>query len=196
MSSLGTYGVMRKQVFVSHEDNVSHAFFPRQAHTNVVVRVEDGSVPLEACDALLTTNPKLTLGIHTRDCAPICFGDGTQVAVAHVGWRGLCGGIIENVLAHFEYAPGEVFVGPFLHSFEIQKDACYDAVTEKFGKEFLREDEGRLLFDFKGAIASLLPSTTAWDGRNTEFDQELPSYRHKRTLSHIITTVSLRDESR
>ncbi len=182
---------MNVQISVALAETVQGVRMPKQAHTSIVREVSRVEVMKEACDALLTTNRDIVIGVHTRDCAPICFGDGTKVAVAHVGWRGLCGGIIENVLAHFESEPTEVFVGPFLHTFEIQKDECHEAIVGRFGERFLTESQGKLMFNFKDAIALLLPHTTAWDGRNTETDATLPSHRHKRALGHIITSVQL-----
>lgn len=180
---------MNAHVKVYQLDHIPGVVMPRQAHTSLVREVHQGDEVSDVCDALMTTNPKIVIGVHTRDCAPICFSNGEKVAVAHVGWRGLTTNLIENVLLHFEGEPTEVFVGPFLHTFEIQKDVCYDAIIKKFGKKFLRDDEGRLMFDFKGAIASLLPPHTIFDLRDTKNNSSLPSHRHKRTLGHIITTV-------
>ena len=102
--------------------------------------------------------------------------------------------MIEAVMAHFDSKETEVFVGPFLHSFEIQKDFCYDAVVKKFGEKFLIEEDGILTFNFKDAIASLLSQHAVFDPRNTETDTTLPSHRHKRALGHIITIAKLKTE--
>ena len=180
---------MHVAVHVSDTDSDTGIVMPEQCHSSVVKVVESGTDDRKACDALVTTNMELTLGIHTRDCAPICFADGERIATAHVGWHGLCGGIIENVLRVMEKKNLEVFVGPHLHAFEIQKDFCYDAVVKKFGNTFLNETNGKLTFQFKDAIASLLPIMTTYDERDTAVSVELPSYRHKRMFGHIITTV-------
>lgn len=65
---------------------------------------------LEAADAARTRVPGLTLTVRTADCLSVIFispDDG--IAVAHAGWRGLVGGILENTAATFE-SPGEVHV--------------------------------------------------------------------------------------
>lgn len=186
---------MKYKVFVSSESECASLTMPHQIHSTTVIEVRSKEEQRRVGDAIITHNPHITLGVHTRDCAPICFGDDDKVAVAHVGWRGLTSGLIENVLLHFDVLPKEVFVGPFLHSFEVKKDECYDEIMAKFGEVFFRMEDGRIIFNFKHALASLLPVHTVWDGRDTEHTQELPSHRHKRTLGHIITTVSLRDET-
>lgn len=52
-------------------------------------------------DAARTRAPGEVLAILTADCLPVlfCAGDGSEVAAAHAGWRGLCAGVLENTLA-------------------------------------------------------------------------------------------------
>jgi YfiH family protein len=51
-------------------------------------------------DALVTDENDLLLTLFFADCLPILLADDTHhiVAVAHAGWRGLVGGLIENTL--------------------------------------------------------------------------------------------------
>ncbi|HEX7325459.1 MAG TPA: peptidoglycan editing factor PgeF [Rhodanobacteraceae bacterium] len=52
-------------------------------------------------DAAATRAHGVVLAIQTADCLPVLFaaGDGSAIAAAHAGWRGLCAGVLENTLA-------------------------------------------------------------------------------------------------
>lgn len=166
---------------------------PRLCHGEKIVNVrsfDDGS---EDCDALMTANTTLALGIRTADCAPICFGDGKKIGIAHVGWRGLCLGLIEKMMREFDRDSLEVFVGPRLDSFEIKKDLCYESIYVKFDKQFFSREEDKIFFHFKDAIASCLPKHTIFDERSTGVDVTLPSYRRDKTSKRLLTVVQFKN---
>jgi polyphenol oxidase len=66
-----------------------------QVHENQLVSAE-----LPQADAMVTKTKGLGLVILTADCLPVfCVSsDGLLVGVAHAGWRGLAGGILENTV--------------------------------------------------------------------------------------------------
>ena len=61
----------------------------------------------------------------TADCLPVlfCDRDGTRVAAAHAGWRGLAGGVVESALRAMGVAPDRVlaWLGPAIEqdTFEV-----------------------------------------------------------------------------
>ena len=153
--------------------------------------VATGEESLENCDAAVTLVREFSLGIRTRDCAPICLGDGRRIGIAHVGWQGYSLGLIEKILPYFDPEKVSIYVGPFLNAFEIKRDFCYDALMAKPGAaEHVREDEtGKLIFHFKDAIAALLPETAVFDTRDTLTDLSLPSNRRDPESKGFLTTV-------
>jgi YfiH family protein len=52
-------------------------------------------------DAAVTSEPGVVLAILTADCLPVLFAarDGSEVAAAHAGWRGLAAGVLEATVA-------------------------------------------------------------------------------------------------
>ena len=67
-------------------------------------------------DATLTRTPGRVAGVLTADCLPVVFCDrqGTRVAVAHAGWRGLAAGVLEATVAALDRHPGDIlaWMGP------------------------------------------------------------------------------------
>ncbi|MCD5993232.1 peptidoglycan editing factor PgeF [Pseudomonas sp. CDFA 602] len=94
-----------------------------QVH-GVAVAHADPSRVIEA-DASWTDVAGLACTIMTADCLPalFCRRDGTRVAAAHAGWRGLAAGVLEATADSLQVAPAEVLVwlGPAIGqpSFEV-----------------------------------------------------------------------------
>lgn len=86
-------------------------------------------------DAAVTRLPRVVLAILTADCLPVlfCSRDGSEVAAAHAGWRGLNAGVLEATLAHMQAAPVDVlaWIGPAIGagSYEVGKDV-HDAFVD------------------------------------------------------------------
>jgi len=94
-----------------------------QVHGTAVVEADPTQV-LRA-DAAWSETPGIAVTMMTADCLPalFCRRDGSRVAAAHAGWRGLAGGVLEAAAASLEVAPAEVLVwlGPAIGpaSFEV-----------------------------------------------------------------------------
>lgn len=86
----------------------------RQVH-GTHAAVEPANDEPEA-DAAVSRMPGVVLAIQTADCLPVmlCADDGSEIAAAHAGWRGLSAGVLENTLVAMQ-APREniiAWLGP------------------------------------------------------------------------------------
>ena len=112
-----------------------------QVHSNSVVVADDlkKSAALPAviqADASISRSRGLVCAVMTADCLPVFFCNlsGTEVAVAHAGWRGLHAGIIANTVAAMFSPVSEIMVsfGPAIGPdvFEVGED-IFSAFVEK-----------------------------------------------------------------
>lgn len=96
-----------------------------QVHATDVVRLNLEQQKMPRADACITSEPGVVCAVMTADCLPVlfCSADGSEVAAAHAGWRGLCAGVLENTLAQFR-SPAEqihAWLGPAIgfNAFEV-----------------------------------------------------------------------------
>ena len=73
-----------------------------QVHGATVVpiaQVRESNAPVDA-DAVTGSEPGDHCAVRTADCLPIliCAEDGSEIAAAHGGWRGVLAGIVENTV--------------------------------------------------------------------------------------------------
>ncbi|MBL8328322.1 MAG: peptidoglycan editing factor PgeF [Rubrivivax sp.] len=95
-----------------------------------------GSTP--AADAVFSTRVGQACTVLVADCLPmlLCTADGSAVAAAHAGWRGLAAGVLENTVQALTRAAGvapgalRAWLGPCIgpQQFEVG-----DEVREAFG---------------------------------------------------------------
>ncbi len=73
-----------------------------QVHGTAVADLDAGDAGVAAvADAAATSVARRVAVVLTADCLPVflCREDGSRVAVAHAGWRGLAAGVLENAVA-------------------------------------------------------------------------------------------------
>lgn len=98
------------------------------------VRTGEGNaaqdLPEPEADAAVTRTPGVVLAIQTADCLPVLFraDDGSEIAVAHAGWRGLAAGALENTLAAMRAPRASIvaWLGPAIaaRSYEVGGEVC------------------------------------------------------------------------
>ena len=82
-----------------------------QVHGTRVVQAEH-AVGVPDADASYTRQPGVVCAVLTADCLPVlfCARDGSVIAAAHAGWRGLAAGVLETTLAAMQVPAAEVMV--------------------------------------------------------------------------------------
>lgn len=89
--------------------------FLTQTHSTRVIQLPYSGDNLEA-DAVYSNQPNQVCAVMTADCLPVLFTNkqGSEVAAAHAGWRGLCDGVLEETVKCFQSAPQDIiaWLGP------------------------------------------------------------------------------------
>jgi len=99
----------------------------RQVHGAGVVEA-DALEGRPDADAGIARRPGTVCAVLVADCIPVLLADraGTTVAIAHAGWRGLAGGVIENTARRMAVDPRGViaYLGPGIGpgAFEVGAD--------------------------------------------------------------------------
>lgn len=126
----------------------------RQIHgTKVIDAAEAGCLP-EADAALARTRDSVCC-VMTADCLPVllCDREGTVVAAAHAGWRGLMQGVIEATISHMQVPPAELlaWLGPAIgpQAFEVGDEVREGFINRQAdaAQAFIAHAEGKWLAD-------------------------------------------------
>lgn len=108
----------------------------KQVHGIHPVAVDLPHATIPEGDAAFSSTSGSVCAIMVADCLPVflCDRAGAAVAVAHAGWRGLAGGIIERSIAAMGKRPDELlaWLGPAIgpKHFEVGVDV-YDAFVRQ-----------------------------------------------------------------
>jgi YfiH family protein len=134
----------RRRALAAAGADAARAVSLRQRHGTVVVDAGavaggylDAGVRWPEGDALVTRDPGLPVIAHGADCltAALVAADGSRLAVAHAGWRGLAAGVLEA--AAVRVGPGfAAFVGPGAGAccYEVGDDVA-GPLRERFGDD-------------------------------------------------------------
>jgi len=98
-----------------------------QVHGTEVVDAETAR-PLSHADGAVARARAAVCAVLTADCLPVLLASraGDAVGIAHAGWRGLAGGVIEATVARMAVAPGAIvaWLGPGIgrRAYEVGSD--------------------------------------------------------------------------
>jgi len=115
-----------RRLLIEHYNLPSEPKWLDQCHSNFCANV-DSSYSHKA-DASISHTPGVVCAVLTADCLPVflCKKDGSAVGIAHAGWRGLLGGVIESTIKTLNANKGELLahLGPAIsqRAFEVGAD--------------------------------------------------------------------------
>ena len=148
------------------------------------------------CDALITGEPGVALGIFTADCTPILFHDPVTGAVgaAHAGWRGtaadIAGKTVQAMTREFGCRPENIraAIGPNIGFCCFETDGDVPAALEEtFGNQvrrYVRPQQEKYYVNLKEINALALRRAGV---KNIEISEACTMCEHDRFWSHRYT---------
>ncbi len=130
-----------------------------QVHGTRVLEL-DGcpAAPLPEADAIVCRAPGAVAVVQVADCLPVLFAaaDGSVVAAAHAGWRGLAAGVLEATVAQVGVAAGALLawlgpaIGPAHFEVGAEVRAAFTAHDARAASAFTPNARGRWQCDLYG----------------------------------------------
>lgn len=161
-----------------------------QVHGSAVVDADGGvSTSEPEADAAISRRSGVVLAVLTADCLPVlfCTAGAGKVAIAHAGWRGLAGGVLEATVAALDDDPARVlaWLGPAIGaaSYEIGEEvrqAFIDADADA-ASAFTATRHGHWLCDLdslaRRRLAAVGVTRVSGGGFDTRLDPRFYSFR-------------------
>lgn len=153
-------------------------------------------------DASYTRDSSAVCVVMTADCLPVvfCNSQGTEVAAAHAGWRGLLDGVLESTVEHFNSKPEDIvaWLGPAI---SIKAFEVGDEVREAFvhknpesKKAFVAGDSDKWyadLYELARLRLGNIGLTQVYGGSHCTFEEEdlFYSYRREGQTGRMATLI-------
>lgn len=170
-----------------------------QVHGVIVADLDtlaEGIVP--EADAAVASHPGVVCAVLTADCLPVLLAaaDGSVVAAAHAGWRGLAAGVLEQTVTALRAKmpvarPVTAWLGPAIGptNFEVGEDVrsaflSHDAAA---AAAFTRRAENRWLCNLYELARQRLAAagvTAVSGGGLCTYADEARFYSHRRDVQH------------
>jgi copper oxidase (laccase) domain-containing protein len=139
---------------------------PAQAHGLRVVGAAEYARDQEGspCDGL-TLHPVLDRGLAAlllfADCVPVVLAGEVDMAVAHCGWRGILGGMVQQAGRAMTGPPGTAVIGPSIGPccFAVGQEVA-DAFAARFGSEVVIAAEPSAAGEGGSPLVDLWAATT------------------------------------
>lgn len=162
-----------------------------QVHGAEVVHVAPGIRQRRMGDGAVATVPGAICTVLTADCLPVLFTSrqGTVVAAAHAGWRGLAAGILEAVIGRMGQEPADLmaWIGPGIgpNAFEVGPEVRQQLlVSQPASADFFVAGRGdRWLADLPGLARHRLRQAgvmQVYGGDRCTFTEHETFFSHRR----------------
>ena len=121
-----------------------------QVHGAGVVSLDGALTDIPKADASVTQIGGVVCVVQTADCLPVlfCSRQGTRVAAAHAGWRGLAAGVLEATVARLDTPAEDIlaWLGPAIgpRAFEVGEEVheAFVAVDPEQAQAFVETRPG------------------------------------------------------
>ncbi|MDR3243855.1 MAG: peptidoglycan editing factor PgeF [Elusimicrobiota bacterium] len=188
--------IFREKFLKSQKIDPRNLVLAKQIHSGnvkIVSKSDRGSF-IDNCDALISDDKDIMLGIFTADCMPLLIAVENPFikAAVHGGWRGLADNIIEHtidiIVGKFNIEPDKirVYIGPHIQS------CCYETgadIADIF-KFPLVNNKLNLLQIAKNKLHKLGVKSIDSSPYCTMCDEgHFFSYRRDKTLKRMLTVI-------
>lgn len=148
----------------------------QQCHSDIVREI---NLNQNACDGIITTNQSIPLICYTADCIPIFGQNAHSRFILHAGWRGLCDGIIDQLIAHPNcQGTYDITIGPHISQSHFQvKDDFIQAWQHEPLFESFYANEHFDLFGYASTKLKPITRTLSHFSKCTLSNHDVASYR-------------------
>ncbi|MDF7759692.1 purine nucleoside phosphorylase YfiH [Kosakonia cowanii] len=174
-----------------------------QVHGTAVLKLDGGPYASKRADASYSNTPGTVCAVMTADCLPVlfCNRDGSEVAAAHAGWRGLCAGVLEETIACFADKPGNVLawlgpaigpeafeVGPEVREAFMAHDAAAESAFRQQGEKYFAD-----IYQLARQRLASVGVEHVYGGEHCTFSQQSDffSYRRDKTTGRMASFIWL-----
>jgi len=162
--------ILKNRQIVADALGAKQVLTPYQYHSGVVLPVDeawDWRSPPKA-DGLVTRQKGLAIAVNTADCTPVIFADvtGGVVGIAHAGWKGTVGGVLEATITAMEALGARASdivaaIGPTIsqENYEVGPEFVEQFVVDNPDSEkffIASERQGHSMFDLPGCVQERL----------------------------------------
>ena len=177
----------------------------RQVHGSAVIDAAEAGQNTEA-DGAVTRAAGPVCVVMIADCLPILLSErtGRAAGIAHAGWRGLSGGVVENVVRAMGGSPRDLiaYIGPGIGArrYEVGEDVRGAFVAEDRGaaESFAPRLDGKYLADLDGLARRRLAAAGVTEvyggGYCTASDERFFSFRRDGTTGRMASLIWLEDD--